>query len=1547
MSRKNTDPSPAPAKPPRGKPAPRRVLNLPLLLGTIVAGLALPIAAYGWHAFQLGRIAEAFIARATVLEEEENWREAASYVYRYVELCPEYSEERVRAQLRLARDYDRSAATSDAKIRAIELYYEALGVAPEDEQTGIRHRLSELLLELGRFLQAENESLQLIAADDQDAKAHRMLALALYGQFQSGELAARHGIHLAEGAAFQLEGLPEETRQRMTIVPLAEGDAFQVAALGDAFEIAVAVNPQDVGLAAAWARVLRNEPDLLSDNQRRELTAQAEREKKSEKEIRERDADQVVDRMVSDDPESADAYVARYVYRDRHGLAGAEDDLRSALTFEPENVTVLLVAGGHYQRKAERARDDSAPAGEVDGLYDDAAEHYADAIDHGDPPKVAAYVGLGDAYSAQGKREEAIRVWQQGLDRLGQLDVTLNAQLVGGLIAMGRLAEAEQALRRLDDGKSRLEARLNENTRLKWDRARDLLEAELLLRKGKPLASLPLARPVTASGLSEAGERLRAWLLLGDGFSSLGHWDQAAAAYENAVGLDPKLVTMRVAAATAWLKADQPQKAIGQLEQVPARSTSLPVQLQLARALLAYQVTLPAQRRDWPLFDRALSNVTNADYRNVLSEPWRVELLEADYAMVRANEQQQPQDGFGQALAPLRKAEQDYADVVPFWRELVLRYERMEQTGDADRALARCQAMAEEAAATYLLASRIYTGRKQFERARQVLRDGLSSLSGEQRFALRFDLAQVSIVEGKLDQAKAELDQLERADPSNLPVLLQLAELALDTDDVSGVEQWERRLEDAEGSDGTLWRYVQARRLLGTARPTADPAVRKAVFDQVEGLLANIRSRRPSWSAGYLLAGSLEERRGQLDLAAEAYQRAIRLGEQRVSVYERLTLLLYTLRRFAEADEYLRLLGNRIPSSETLSPLAIGVAAGQQDLTRAETVAKQALDSRPADPMAWIWYGQVLLLNKQQEPADAAFRKAVELAPTDVNSWNGLFSFQLRTGQRDEARETLSELAKQAELTDTQRAFVLAQGYELLGDSDLAEAKYREAAGTEAGRDSIAIHGRMAAFYLRRDNPQAEAALRRVMALAQQREDTRGTADSARRSLAGLLAARGGDADLDEAMRLLQQTGADRRVADLDKRLQAVLLTQGSDPDLGRAQQLLEELVYDVKTDADGDRLLLAWVYIQQGQAVAGEAKQAKQQAAREQYESLCMRSQPRPPHLALFVTFLMRQEDWGDADRSLRRLEEIAPDYMQTTYLRARWLRRQDRGAEIEPIVESWAQRLEGKAEDDQQRLQVYGSVGDMYLAYDLHSAAETWYRKAVALDPERYPALAQSLASQSKTTEAVRLCVDRAKDADSPWPATVLATVLTAGRAGDEHLRVAEPLLAKASDDFPSDPGLLLAMANLRVVQRRIDEAIGLYEDVLRLRPNNVVAMNNLATLLSEKSGKVNEALRYIDQAIAVAGRKAAFLDTKGMALVHGGRVAEAIGILREATGARDADPRYDFHLAVALERVGDAAEARAAFATAVNNDLNRQLLTETDQRLLEELERLFGEE
>jgi Flp pilus assembly protein TadD len=40
-----------------------------------------------------------------------------------------------------------------------------------------------------------------------------------------------------------------------------------------------------------------------------------------------------------------------------------------------------------------------------------------------------------------------------------------------------------------------------------------------------------------------------------------------------------------------------------------------------------------------------------------------------------------------------------------------------------------------------------------------------------------------------------------------------------------------------------------------------------------------------------------------------------------------------------------------------------------------------------------VWLGRLLLLSKQLTEAEQQFRRAVELAPGDIRSWNGLFSY--------------------------------------------------------------------------------------------------------------------------------------------------------------------------------------------------------------------------------------------------------------------------------------------------------------------------------------------------------------------------------------------------------------------------------------------------------------------------------------------------------------------------------------------------------------------------
>jgi tetratricopeptide (TPR) repeat protein len=153
-----------------------------------------------------------------------------------------------------------------------------------------------------------------------------------------------------------------------------------------------------------------------------------------------------------------------------------------------------------------------------------------------------------------------------------------------------------------------------------------------------------------------------------------------------------------------------------------------------------------------------------------------------------------------------------------------------------------------------------------------------------------------------------------------------------------------------------------------------------------------------------------------------------------------------------------------------------------------------------------------------------------------------------------------------------------------------------------------------------------------------------------------------------------------------------------------------------------------------------------------------------------------------------------------------------------------------------------------------------------------------------------------------------------------------------------------LLSNVANVRILEDRPEDALQLYRRVLELTPGDrlrVTALNNLATLAAEQPQRLGEAMKTIEQAIAIAGPQPGLLDTKAMILVYDGKAKEGVGLLEDAV-RESHDPRYRFHLAVACFRMGDEPRARQAFKDSKEAMLTQQVLTRMDRKMLAELDR-----
>jgi cellulose synthase operon protein C len=127
----------------------------------------------------------------------------------------------------------------------------------------------------------------------------------------------------------------------------------------------------------------------------------------------------------------------------------------------------------------------------------------------------------------------------------------------------------------------------------------------------------------------------------------------------------------------------------------------------------------------------------------------------------------------------------------------------------------------------------------------------------------------------------------------------------------------------------------------------------------------------------------------------------------------------------------------------------------------------------------------------------------------------------------------------------------------------------------------------------------------------------------------------------------------------------------------------------------------------------------------------------------------------------------------------------------------------------------------------------------------------------------------------------------------------------------DQPRDTVLRSYLAERELGAKNYSAAADLYQKVLEIDPNNVVALNNLAWV----SGQLGDAkaLSYAERAVQLAPNSAPVLDTMGVLLVERGEALRAVDYLARAT--RIAPNRHDIRLnyARALARSGKNTQAR----------------------------------
>ena len=197
-----------------------------------------------------------------------------------------------------------------------------------------------------------------------------------------------------------------------------------------------------------------------------------------------------------------------------------------------------------------------------------------------------------------------------------------------------------------------------------------------------------------------------------------------------------------------------------------------------------------------------------------------------------------------------------------------------------------------------------------------------------------------------------------------------------------------------EGVDGVFWRTCEASLLLFQAKHGGD----KAGLKDARVLLTEVARRRPDWSRPPLFEAELEELEGNVDAAIADYQQAIELGERQPEVIRQAVRLLASRRRYSEARDVLRKLGETPPGDLGRLAVEISLLNRDQQNVLPKTVEDAAKNSKDYHDVLWL--GQMYEAMGKKAEAKAAFDKAVDMAPSRRSRGRLSYCFSPRRTKR-------------------------------------------------------------------------------------------------------------------------------------------------------------------------------------------------------------------------------------------------------------------------------------------------------------------------------------------------------------------------------------------------------------------------------------------------------------------------------------------------------------------------------------------------------------------
>jgi tetratricopeptide (TPR) repeat protein len=714
---------------------------------------------------------------------------------------------------------------------------------------------------------------------------------------------------------------------------------------------------------------------------------------------------------------------------------------------------------------------------------------------------------------------------------------------------------------------------------------------------------------------------------------------------------------------------------------------------------------------------------------------------------------------------------------------------------------------------------------------------------------------------GRYKEASIQYRNALKRDPKYGPAHYKLALVGLKIGDVGGaVASLRRAIELLPPDSPDHWDSVVKLTEIYLAVAKGE----KQFMDEVEKFTKELIKRDPNSYDAHRLIGDLNYSR-----ATDAYRNK--------HPEEGQEFLTGAIEEYRKADSIK-------PGQEGVTMQLARALAAKGDFTSSERLYRQVIEKDKIYQQAYTELYRMFLFENKPEQSEAVLKQAYQNNPTQYGFLTLLAMHYYGQGRRDDMGSVLNQIKGHSKEFD-QAYLTVGDFYLRMGDGDSAIREYKE--GILKDPKKKLTYEKRVIEVLMRQGKRSDAAEVNAQILKEAPED-----NDARGLSATFLLDKG---DVAKAM----------------QELQAVVTRAPDNPvaryNLGRAH------------------------------AARGEWEQARQQFAKA--------IELRPDYMLARLALAQLQVTRGEFEAALKTADEILKldkGNVNARLIESAALMGQKKFGESRVMLDAMLKANPGSPD-------VLFQLGVVSLAENKFKDAEDSFRRAYQLNPANSRGLmgiVETNMAQNKADEAVKLLQAESDKAPNRTDLLVALgnTAVRAGKydfaiqtfnrmltqtdnakaLGDIHLRLGETYrrkgdlnnaiqsLQKARQTLPDNVIVLSTLALVLDAAGRKPEAAQVYEATIKINPNDGVALNNLAFLMAETGGNLDEALTKAQHAKQLLPNLFEISDTLGWIYLKKNLAANAIDIFKELVNKQPDHATYHYHLGMAYSQQGDKSKA-----------------------------------